>query len=261
MTYFSVIVILIVSIVVQGFDYDNEYDWSANATKKSEAKPPSRPFQNVAITGNPQMIDGSLKYQFPSSSTTTSTTSTTTTTKRPRRMTPSSTTTSTTTTQTAATTTTTFTVPYSTKELILQALSDVIPEEDQKKFGLFTLEELQEIRKAEREEIYQALKKIVHGDQLSKNVEDTVLDGIAKLLEYNVNETAAVETTTTAPGPSDHPTTPAADLEGEAEIAQPETTTAVPVIVEDVKKLTEAEVTPSGGTGEALQYVCVMCNM
>lgn len=39
MTYISVIAILIVGIVVQGFDYDNEYDWSAVVKKKSEPKP------------------------------------------------------------------------------------------------------------------------------------------------------------------------------------------------------------------------------
>jgi hypothetical protein len=139
MTYISMIAILIVGIVVQGFDYDNEDDWSAVVKKKSEHKPPSRLFQNVAITGNPQLINGSFKYCFPSSSTSTYLYlyiiyCTTTTTKRPRKILSSLTTTTTTTTR-PATTTTTSTVPYSTKELILQAARDVIPEEDQKKFG------------------------------------------------------------------------------------------------------------------------------
>jgi hypothetical protein len=133
----------------------------------------------------------------------------------------------------------------------MKAAMDLIPEDDRKKFGFFTIDEIHEMRRAEREDIFQSLKKIVHEDRLNETVEDKILDGINKLLELdNTTETfAAGVGTNVSPGLDDLTTFPASDVE-EKIVVTDVPSTAVPVL-DDVKELAEAEVLTANVTGEA----------
>ncbi len=73
---------------------------------------------------------------------------------------------------------------------------DLISEDDRKKFGFLTIDEIHEIREAERELIFQLLKKVVHGDHLSKRIEENILGGFSKMLDMKNsthNDTRATE--------------------------------------------------------------------
>jgi hypothetical protein len=119
--------------------------------------------------------------------------------------------------------------------------------------NVLTIDEIHELRRAEREEIYQSLKKIVHGDRLSETVGDKVLDGISKLLELDNttdSETvAALGYTTVKPGLDDLTTLPAMDVEEDlVNTTVPSTAVSVQA---DVKDFAEAEVLTANVTGEA----------
>ena len=108
---------------------------SRRLERKNEA-PASRPFQEVKIPG--------LVSRFSSASSSMSTSTTT-----PR-----------TTTSTTSVSSTKMTV----QDQFYQAAIDIIPEEERKKFGLFTLDDVHAMREAERKMVLDAVK--VHMQQL-----------------------------------------------------------------------------------------------
>jgi hypothetical protein len=267
MTYFRVIIVIIALSVVCGFeyDYDLEYDWSRSRSssppKKEEVVPKAQVIDSKSqvYPGNPKLLDGSYKYRFPSSTTTTTTPKPTTKTKT---LTVTRTTTSTTTaprmttrTTSASSTTTTTAYPSYKKpiEKFLKTAYDLIPEDDRKKFGFLTIDEIHEIREAERELIFQSLKKIVQGDHLSQKVEENILGGISKMLDLeNIThiDTRAAEVVNTTVKPEVVETTdpPALDVEEEhVNITMPGTAVSVP---ESTKELTEANLKMANVTGE-----------
>ncbi len=87
----------------------------------------------------------------------------------------------------------------------------MIPEADQKKFGLVTPEEVREIRKTEREKIHHVLCEIIRKDQLTSERENAVLDGLKRMFG-NVTE---VNTSTTNVADVVQVPIPALDIEGD----------------------------------------------
>ncbi len=132
---------------------------------------------------------------------------------------------------------------------------ELIPEDDWKKFGFFTMDEIHEIREAEMELIFQSLKKIVHGDHLSQKVEENILGGFSKMLDLeNSNithiDTRAAEVVNTTVNPEVMKTTEPSALDVEEEhvnITMPSTAVSVP---DSVKELTEADLRTANITGE-----------
>jgi hypothetical protein len=125
-----VIIVIIALSVACGyeydFEYDFEYDWSRSRSssppKKEEVVSPKAQMVDPkmqVLIGNPKLPDGNYKYRFPSSTTTTPT----------------------------------------PMEMFLKAAYDLIPENDRKKFGFLTIDEIHELKKFERELIFQSLKK------------------------------------------------------------------------------------------------------
>jgi hypothetical protein len=265
MTYFRVIIVIIALSMTYGFeyDYDLEYDWSRSRSssppKKEEVGPKAQVIdpKGQAVAGNPKLPDGSYKYRFPSSTTTTTTLTPTTKTKTLTvTRTTTSTTTSTRTTSASSTTTTTVYPSYKKPmEMFLKAAYDLIPEDDRKKFGFLTIDEIHEIREAERELIFQSLKKIVHGDHLSQKVEESILGGFSKMLDLeNSNSThidtraAVVVNTTGKPEVVETTEPPALDVEEEyVNMTMLGTAVSVP---ESTKELTEADFRTANVTGE-----------
>jgi hypothetical protein len=140
-------------------------------------------------------------------------------------------------------------------ENFLKAAYDLIPEDDRKKFGFLTIDEIHEIREAERELIFQSLKKIVHGDHLSQKVEENILGGFSKMLDLeNSNSThidtraAEVVNTTFKPEVVETTEPPALDIEEEyVNMTMPGTAVSVP---DSIKELTEADFKTAKVTGE-----------
>ncbi len=137
--------------------------------------------------------------------------------------------------------------------MFLKAAIDLIPEDDRKKFGFFTIDEIHELREAERELIFQSLKKIIHEDHLSKKVEENVLGGFSKMLDldnttHNDTRAVVVVNTTVKPDVVETTVPPALDVEEEhVNISMPSTAVSVP---DSVKELTEAEFKTAKVTGE-----------
>jgi hypothetical protein len=267
MTYFRVIIVIIALSVACGYeyDYDLEYDWSRSRSssppKKEEVVPKAQVIdpKGQAVVGNPKLPDGSYKYRFPSSTTTTPKPTPKTKTLTVTRTTTSTTTTPrmTTRTTTASSTTTTTVYPSYKRpmEKFLKAAYDLIPEDDRKKFGFLTIDEIHEIREAERELIFQSLKKILQGDHLSQKVEENILGGFSKMLDLeNSNSThidtraAEVVNTTVKPEVMETTEPPALDVEEEyVNMTMPSTAVSVP---RNVKELTEADLRTAKVTGE-----------
>jgi hypothetical protein len=140
-------------------------------------------------------------------------------------------------------------------EMFLKAAYDLIPEDDRKKFGFFTIDEIHELREAERELIFQSLKKIVHGDHLSQKVEENVLGGFSKMLDLDNSNSTHIDTraavfvnTTVEPEVVKTTEPPALDVEEEhVNITMPSTAVSVP---DSVKEFTEAEFRTAKVTGE-----------
>jgi hypothetical protein len=119
--------------------------------------------------------------------------------------------------------------------------------------GFLTIDEIHELRKAERELIFQSLKKIVHGDHLSQKVEKNILGGFSKILDLD-NSThidtraAVVVNTTVKPEVVKTTKPPALDVEEEhVNMTMPSTAVSVP---DSVKELTEADLKTANVTGE-----------
>jgi hypothetical protein len=137
----------------------------------------------------------------------------------------------------------------------LKAVCDLIPEDDRKKFGFLTIDEIHELRNTERELIFQSLKKIVHDDHLSQKVEENVLGGLCKMLDlensnrtHNDTRAAVVVNTTVDPGVVKTTELPALDVEEEhVNMTMPSTAVSVP---DSVKELTEADLWTANITGE-----------
>ena len=128
------------------------------STKKNEA-PASRPYQEVKIPG---LLTG---YSSTSSSTTTSTT-----TPRP------------------STTTKTPTTRMSVQDQFYKAAMDIIPEQERRNFGLFTLDDMHALREAERKMVFDAVKEHMHELHLSAAVEREVLAGVDRFREEPVTD-------------------------------------------------------------------------
>ena len=77
-----------------------------------------------------------------------------------------------------------------------QAATDIIPQEERKKFGLFTLDDMHALREAERKMVFDAVKEHMHQLHLSPAVESEVLSGVDKFREEPVPEFSEDETTT-----------------------------------------------------------------
>ncbi len=136
--------------------------------------------------------------------------------------------------------------------MFLKAAYDLIPEDDRKKFGFLTIDEIHEIREAERELIFQLLKKVVHGDHLSQKVEENILGGFTKMLNLeNIThiDTRAAEVVNTTAKPEVVDTTepPALDVEEVVNMTMPSTAVSVP---DSTKELTEANFKMANVTGE-----------
>jgi hypothetical protein len=262
MTHIRVIVVIIALLVAYGFeyDYDLEYDWSRSRSSSPPKKEEVIPKPQV-IVRNPKLPDGSYKYRFPSSTTTTTTPKPTTKTKtltvtRTTTRTTTTITTSRTTTKTTSTSSTTTTAVYPSHrrpvENFLKAAYDLIPEDDRKKFGFLTIDEIHEIREAERELIFQLLKKVVHSDHLSKRIEGNILGGFSKMLDLENSthiDTRAAEVVNTTVKPEVVETTepPALDVEEVTNMTMPSTAVSVP---DSIEELTEADLKMANITGE-----------
>jgi hypothetical protein len=270
MTHIRVIVVIIALSVAYGFeyDYDLEYDWSRSRSSSPPKKEEVIPKPQVIVSdpkvspGNPKLPDGSYKYRFPSSTTTTTTPKPTTKTKtltvtRTTTRTTTTITTSRTTTKTTSTSSTTTTAVYPSHrrpvENFLKAAYDLIPEDDRKKFGFLTIDEIHEIREAERELIFQLLKKTIQGDHLSHRIEENILGGFSKMLDLDnsthVDTRAEAEGVNTTVRPEVVGTTdsPALDVEEDVNMTMPSTAVSVP---DSVKGLTEADLKLANITGE-----------
>jgi hypothetical protein len=266
MTHIRVIVVIIALSVACGYeyDYDLEYDWSRSRSssppKKVEVVPKAQVIDpKVQVSpGNPKLPDGSYKYRFPSSTTTTTTPKPTTKTKtlivtRTTTSTTTTTTTSRTTTKTtSASSTTTITTHPSYRRPVqnfFKAAYDLIPEDDRKKFGFLTIDEIHEIREAERELIFQLLKKVVHGDHLRKKIEENILGGFSKMLdlENSTHIDTRVVNTTVKPEVVETTESPAMDVEEVVNMTMPSTAVSVP---DSIKGLTEADLKLANITGE-----------
>ena len=132
----------------------------------------------------------------------------------------------------------------------MKAVHDLIPEDDRKKFGFLTIDEIHEIREAERELIFQSLKKIVHGDHLSQKVKKNVkmLDLENNNRAHTYTTAAVVVNTTVDPGVVKTTELPALDVEEEhVNMTMPSTAVSVP---DSVKGLTEADLKTANVTGE-----------
>ncbi len=157
------------------------------------------------------------------------------------------------TTSTSSTTTITAHPPYRRPiENFLKAAYDLIPEDDRKKFGFLTIDEIHEIREAERELIFQLLKKVVHGDHLSKKIEENILGGFSKMLDLESSthiDTRAAEVVNTTVRPDVVETTVPSALEVEevVNMTMPSTAVSVP---DSIKELTEADLKMANITGE-----------
>jgi hypothetical protein len=129
------------------------------------------------------------------------------------------------------------------------------PKPTTKKTKTFTVDEIHELREAERELIFQSLKKIVHGDHLSQKVEKNILGGFSKMLDlensnstHNDTRAAVVVNTTVVPEVVKTTETPALDVEEEhVNITMPSTAMSVP---DSVKELTEADLKTANVTVE-----------
>jgi hypothetical protein len=138
-------------------------------------------------------------------------------------------------------------------EMFLKAVIDLIPEDDRKKFGFFTIDEIHELRETVREVIFQFLKKIVHGDHLSQKVEENLLGGFSKMLDLEnsthiYTRAAVVVNTTVTPEVVKTTEPPALDVEEEyVNITMPSTAVSVP---DSLKELTEADLKTVNVTGE-----------
>jgi hypothetical protein len=138
-------------------------------------------------------------------------------------------------------------------ENFLKAAYDLIPEDDRKKFGFLTIDEIHEIREAERELIFQSLKKLVHGDHLSQRIEENILGGFSKMLDLKnstYNDTRAevdIVNTTVRPEVVETTVPPAMDVEEDVNMTMLGTAVSVP---DSVKELTEADLKTANITGE-----------
>jgi hypothetical protein len=128
---------------------------------------------------------------------------------------------------------------------------DSIPEDDRKKFGFLTVDEIHEIREAERELIFQLLKKVVHGDHLSQRIEENILGGFSKMLDLDnsthTDTRAEVVNTTVRPEVVETTVPPALDVEEDVNMTMPSTAVSVP---DRVKEFTEADLKLANITGE-----------
>jgi hypothetical protein len=111
--------------------------------------------------------------------------------------------------------------------------------------GFLTIDEIHEIREAERELIFQLLKKVVHGDHLSKRIEENILGGFSKMLDLENSthiDTRAAEVVNTTVKPEVVETTepPSLDVEEVMNMTMPDST----------KELTEADFKLANITGE-----------
>jgi hypothetical protein len=204
-----------------------------------------------AVTGNPKFPDGSYKYRFPSLTTTTTTPKSTT--KKTFTVSGMTTIPRMTTRVTSALSTTIITAHPSYRrpiENFLKAAYDLIPEDDRKKFGFLTIDEIHELRNTERELIFQSLKKIVHGDHLSQKVEKNVkmLDLENNNSTHTYTRAAVVVNTTVKPEVVKTTELPALDVEEEhMNITMPSTAVSMP---DSVKELTEADFKTANVTDE-----------
>ncbi len=137
----------------------------------------------------------------------------------------------------------------------MKVVHDLIPEDDGKKFGFLTFDEIHEIRESERELIFKSLEKIVHVDHLSQKVEKNILGGFSKILDlensnrtHNDTRAAVVVNTTVDPGVVKTTEPPAMDVEEEhVNMTMPSTAVSVP---DSVKELTEADLRTANITGD-----------
>ncbi len=133
----------------------------------------------------------------------------------------------------------------------MKAAYDLIPEDDRKKFGFLTIDEIHEIREAERELIFQSLKKLVHGDHLSQRIEENILGGFSKMLDLDnsthIDTRAEVVNTTVRPEVVETTVPPALDVEEDVNMTMLSTAVSVP---DSVKELTEADLKTANITGE-----------
>jgi hypothetical protein len=134
-------------------------------------------------------------------------------------------------------------------ENFLKAAYDLIPEDDRKKFGFLTIDEIHEIRETERELIFQLLKKVVQGDHLNKRIEENILGGFSKMLDLE-NSTyinTRVVNTTVRPDVMETTEPPALDVEEVVNMTMSSTAVSVP---DSIKELTEADLKMANITGE-----------
>jgi hypothetical protein len=173
MAYRIVIVIICVQLALgrmPEYEYDDEVEVLSKArktmiemsdrrsTKKNEA-PASRPFQEVKIPG---LL---TRYSSTSSSTTTTTT-----------------------TPMPLTTTRTPVTRMSVQDQFYKAAMDIIPEQERRHFGLFTLDDMHALREAERKMVFDAVKEHMHELHLSAAVEREVLAGVDRFREEPVTD-------------------------------------------------------------------------
>ena len=106
----------------------------------------------------------------------------------------------------------------SVQDQFYKAAMDIIPEQERRHFGLFTLDDMHALREAERKMVFDAVKEHMHELHLSAAVEREVLAGVDRFKEEPVSD----PTVELSPEPSLEPTPePSVDETSTLRVADP----------------------------------------